>query len=115
MVNMDKKQLLKQISENAAKPTRQAQTKSPAKPDRPPVPVTAGKTAAIWLDEQDRAILREVSVLALNEGLKPSDSVIVKAALGLLPRGPQLLEQIRQVMDRDGRKLRHQKPLEKQA
>lgn len=109
MVNMDKKQLLKQISENAAEPSPKDRPTAQPKPEPKNPPLTTGKTAAIWLDEQDRAVLREVSVLALNEGLKPSDSVIVKAALGLLPRGPQLLEQIRQVMDRDGRKLRHQK------
>jgi hypothetical protein len=116
---MDKRQLVKQVNENAAKvasppPPAPAKANSPRQP-KPKTPITSGKTAAIWLDEVDRAVLREVTVLAVNMGLKPSDSVIVKTALRMLPRNPQMIEQMREVMERDGRRLRGHKAAQKQA
>src|SRR5437868_3272796 len=91
-----------------ARQTARAESQ-PAPSSRPPPCVTTGKTAAIWLDDEDRAILRKASILALKQGLKPSDSLILRAALRMMPLSPHLIDQMQELGERDGRKLRHQK------
>ena len=87
-----------------ARPTAPAGSQ-PARPPR----VTTGKTAAIWLDDEDRAILRKASILALEQGLKPSGSLILRAALRMMPLSPHLMDWMQELIGRDGRKRRHQK------
>jgi hypothetical protein len=53
--------------------------------------------------------LRKASILALKQGLKPSDSLILRAALRMMPLSPHLIDQMQELGERDGRKLRHQK------
>lgn len=80
----------------------------PAKPEKPSS-ATTGKPAAVWFDDEDRAILRELSVLMLNQGIDPSHSLIVRVLLRLAPRDASLIDQARELIARDGRKLRHRK------
>jgi hypothetical protein len=112
---MNKRALVKQVNDNLSKPVPPAPPSAQPKPKADKTPSTTGKTAAIWLDDAERAILREVTVMAINQGLEPSHSVIVKTALRMLPRTPEMLEQMREVMGRDGRRLRRHKTAEKQA
>jgi hypothetical protein len=92
-------------------PAKQQQEASIA-PGRPPASVTTGKPAAVWFDDEDRAILRELSVMVLQHGLDPSHSLLLRALLRVAPRDERLIEQVRELIERDGRKLRHQKPAE---
>jgi hypothetical protein len=87
---------------------------APAAPEPKPQPETpaavyTGRTAALWLDDEDRALLKELTVTAVQHDIRPSDSLIVRAALRLVVRDPRVIEQMRELLERDGRKLRHQK------
>src|SRR5689334_11001361 len=70
---------------------------------------SGGKPAAFWLDDTDRAILREFGVMMYAQGIKPSDSLIARAGLRLLPRDHRFLETVRQLVEQDKRRVRHQK------
>jgi hypothetical protein len=68
---------------------------------------SSGRQAAFWLDDEDRGILREVGMSLYAQGIKPSDNLVLRAALRLMPRDHRLIEQIKVLLDRDGRRVRH--------
>ena len=72
-------------------------------------PVGTGKQAAFWLDDEDRAIFYETGMLLYSQGIKPSHNLVLRAAIRLMPRDHRLVEKVRELMDADGRKLRHVK------
>jgi hypothetical protein len=76
----------------------------------PDKPALSGKPAAVWFDDEDRALLRELSVLLLNHAVDPTHSLIVRTLLRLAPRDETLIDQARKLIALDGRKLRHRKP-----
>ena len=79
-------------------------------PVTPPVPATGtGKQAAFWLDDEDRALFHEMGMLLYSQGIKPSHNLVLRAAIRMVPRDHRLVEKVRQLMENDGRKLRHQK------
>jgi hypothetical protein len=67
----------------------------------------SGRQAAFWLDDEDRGIFREVGILLYTQGIKPSDNLVLRAALRLMPRDHRLTEQIQSLVEKDGRRLRH--------
>ena len=131
-MSIDKKALIAQISQNVKVPTpetvsgadvpepneghkieerkRRSRKISP-KTNRPALPalsgVSSGRQAAFWLDDEDRGIFREVGMLLYTQGIKPSDNLVFRAALRLMPRDHRLVEQIRALLEKDGRRLRH--------
>ena len=64
---------------------------------RSPAGVSSGRQAAFWLDDEDRGIFREVGMLLYTQGIKPSDNLVFRAALRLMPRDHRLIEQIRAI------------------
>jgi hypothetical protein len=70
---------------------------------------SSGRQAAFWLDDEDRAIFREVGMNLYSQGIKPSDNLVLRAALRLMPRDHRLIDQIRILLENDGRKLRHRR------
>ena len=106
--------MLSKVKSNTAaepKPEPEAST-VPSEPRRKPSQ-SGGKPAAFWLDDTDRAILREFGVMMYAQGIKPSDSLIASAGLRLLPRDHRFMETVRQLVEQDKRRVRHQKPAEK--
>jgi hypothetical protein len=106
--------LLKRIKQNAlsAEPPKAVADAQPAEPKsaEPTVPQFTGKAVAFWLDDEDRAILKQMRVLFVTQDLTPSDSLVVRVALRFLPKDlQQIIEKARELMERDGRKVRHQK------
>jgi hypothetical protein len=80
----------------------------PRKKARSIAPSTSsGKQAAFWLDDEDRGIFREVGMLLYQQGIKPSDNLILRAAIRLMPTDHRLVEKVHELLERDGRKLRH--------
>lgn len=73
-----------------------------------PTPGT-GKQAAFWLDDEDRAIFHEMGMLLYSQGIKPSHNLVLRAAIRMVPRDHRLVEKVRELMETDGRKVRHQK------
>ncbi|MBV9490834.1 MAG: hypothetical protein JO069_14115 [Verrucomicrobia bacterium] len=67
--------------------------------DLPPPPVR-GRTLALWLDEEDCAILGKMLALARSQGLEPTDALILRALLRLGPQHPGALDQIRILLER---------------
>ena len=129
-MSIDKKTLIAQISQNVKapappssgsdvqKPNEDPKVEKPEKPRRtirkkskPEVAaltgISSGRQAAFWLDDEDRGIFREVGMLLYTQGIKPSDNLILRAALRLMPRDHRLMEQIRVLVEKDGRRLRH--------
>ena len=104
-----------QIRENvkgAALPREQIpKTSKPARKPAQPTPAgtSSGRQAAFWLDDEDRGIFREVGMLLYQQGIKPSDNLILRAALRLMPTDHRLIEKVHELLERDGRKLRHQR------
>jgi hypothetical protein len=68
-----------------------------------------GRTLGFWGDDEDRAILRELALALFQAGLKPSESLAIRAAIRLVQKDHHFIEQARAVLERDGRRLRHQK------
>jgi hypothetical protein len=106
--------LLKRIKQNAPPAAEQQKAIEPAPADpkgaEPAAPQFTGKAVAFWLDDEDRAILKQMRVLFVTQDLTPSDSLVVRTALRFLPKDPQqIIEKARELSERDGRKVRHQK------
>src|SRR5271166_6716897 len=130
-MSIDKKALIAQISQNVKVPApesvssgdvpkpnegqkfadRQKRRRTIRKINKPAVAVlpgiSSGRQAAFWLDDEDRSIFREVGMLLYTQGIKPSDNLVFRAALRLMPRDHRLIEQIRALLEKDGRRLRH--------
>lgn len=129
----NKKDLIAQISKNLVPaapkpaPALPAKTAAPKKTDAPkrqsasaastvaasvaavgPTPGT-GKQAAFWLDDEDRGIFHEMGMLLYSQGIKPSHNLVLRAAIRMVPRDHRLVEKVRELMETDGRKVRHQK------
>ena len=95
----------------SAAPKRRAGAATSAAPaPAPSVPTPGtGKQAAFWLDDEDRTIFHEMGMLLYSQGIKPSHNLVLRAAIRMVPRDHRLVEKVRELMDNDGRKLRHQK------
>jgi len=130
-MSIDKKALIAQISQNVKVPApesvssgdvpkpnegqkfadRQKRSRTIRKKSKPAVAVlpgiSSGRQAAFWLDDEDRSIFREVGMLLYTQGIKPSDNLVFRAALRLMPRDHRLMEQIQLLVEKDGRRLRH--------
>ena len=127
----NKKDLIAQISQNlAATPVSLAVTPLADIPQRSRKPVAkpknsepltevesadkpsstgSGKQAAFWLDDEDRAIFHETGMLLYSQGIKPSHNLVLRAAIRMIPRDHRLVEKVRELIEKDGRKVRHQK------
>ena len=132
-MSIDKKALIAQISQNVKVPPapeavssadvpkpdeghkieerKQRPRKISPKTNKPAVAAlsgaSSGRQAAFWLDDEDRGIFREVGMLLYTQGIKPSDNLVIRAALRLMPRDHRLIEQIRALLEKDGRRIRH--------
>ena len=71
-------------------------------------PVTgSGKQTALWLDDEDRGILHEMGMQLYSQGIKPSHNLVVRVALRMLPKDHRFFEKAKELIEQDGRKLRH--------
>jgi hypothetical protein len=62
-----------------------------------------GKPVQFWLHDEDRKILRELAAWLAGQGLRPTDSMVIKSALRMSKTGGELLEAYRQASQLDGR------------
>jgi hypothetical protein len=82
---------------------------SPSKPLLSSSTTGSGKQAAFWLDDEDRAILHEMGMLLYSQGVKPSHNLVIRAAIRMVPKDHRLFEKIQELIEQDGRKIRHRK------
>ena len=66
-----------------------------------------GKPVQFWLHEGDRKIIRELAAWLAGQGIRPTDSMVVRAALRMAKTGPGLLESYRNAALLDGRLKPH--------
>ena len=70
-----------------------------------------GKPVQFWLHEEDRRLVRELAAWLAAQGLRSTDSLVIRSALRTAKTGGDLLEAYRQAAQLDGR-LKHHKPTE---
>ena len=112
-----RQQLAKQIE--APAPKAEAADVPVTRPEPPPAQPEGrsatgkGSPVSFWVNEEDRSILNEIGIMLYAKGIKPSDSLIVRVALRLLPRDHRLVEGAREMQDQDRRRQRN-RPGDKQ-
>ena len=67
----------------------------------------SGKQTALWLDDEDRGILHEMGMQLYSQGIKPSHNLVVRVALRMLPKDHRFFEKAKELIEQDGRKVRH--------
>jgi hypothetical protein len=99
---------------------QKAPTASPSTPEPPPqsadvvetTPPLAvakqtkgrrGQAYNLYLHDEDRRLLRELSAWLAGQGERPTDSVVIRSALRIASTGSQFLKAYRQVCQSDGR------------
>jgi hypothetical protein len=99
--------LLAAIQKQTSQPVASSGPASPpAKPSPNVVPAPlagAGKPVQFWLHEDDRRLIRELATWLSSQGIRTSDSLVVRAALRTAKTGAPLLEAYRQAAQADGR------------
>ncbi|MEP7351647.1 MAG: hypothetical protein ABI824_00305 [Acidobacteriota bacterium] len=66
-------------------------------------PKRVGKPVQFWLHEEDRKLVRELSAWLAGQGTRPTDSMVVRAALRMSKPGATFLEAYRKASLLDGR------------
>lgn len=104
-------QLAKQVETPAAKAEAGVPVTAPDPPAVKPEPRSGGtgkgSPVSFWVNEEDRSILNEIGIMLYAKGIKPSDSLIVRVALRLLPRDHRLTEGAREMVEQDRRRQRN--------
>ena len=62
-----------------------------------------GKPVQFWLHEEDRKIVRELAAWLAGQGIRTSDSMVVRAALRMSETGTDFLAAYRKAAALDGR------------
>ena len=65
--------------------------------------VKRGKPVQFWMHDEDRKLVRELSAWLAGQGVRPSDSMVIRAALRLARTGSGLLDAYWQAAKLDGR------------
>lgn len=100
----------RQVPTAAPAPAVEAAHQEPAAP----APASAKKAKAsdtrkpvhklqFYLHDDDRRTIRELSAWLAGQGIRASDSLIIRSALQLTKTGGDLLKTYRQLAERDGR------------
>ena len=66
-----------------------------------------GKPVQFWLHDEDRRLIRELAAWLAGQGLRPTDSMVIRSALRTAKTGGELLEAYRQASQLDGRLKQH--------
>ena len=66
-----------------------------------------GKPVQFWLHDEDRQIVRELAAWLAGQGIRSTDSMVIRAALRTAKTGAELLDAYRQAAQLDGRLKQH--------
>jgi hypothetical protein len=84
-------------------------------PTPPPVALVKrrriGKPVQFWMHPEDLKILRELSAWLASQGVRASDSLVVRATLRTAKTGSELLQAFREAARLDGRLKSDRQPL----
>lgn len=70
---------------------------------RPVTGKRVGKPVQFWLHDEDRKLVRELSAWLAGQGIRPTDSMVVRAALRMSKPGSVFLDAYRRASLLDGR------------
>jgi hypothetical protein len=62
-----------------------------------------GKPVQFWMHDEDRKLVRELSAWLAGQGIRPTDSMVIRAVLRVAKTGSGLLEAYWQAAKLDGR------------
>ena len=62
-----------------------------------------GKPVQFWMHDEDRKLVRELSAWLAGQGLRPTDSMVIRAVLRLAKTGSGLIEAYWEAAKLDGR------------
>lgn len=63
----------------------------------------SGKAIQFWLHEEDRQLIRELAAWLAGQGLRATDSLVIRTALRTAQTGADLVEAYRRAAAMDGR------------
>jgi hypothetical protein len=66
-----------------------------------------GKQVQFWFHEEDGKLVRELSAWLAGQGVRPTDSLVIRAALRTAPTGTGFLQAYRKAAELDGRLKKH--------
>jgi hypothetical protein len=66
-----------------------------------------GQPAQFWFHDEDRALVRELAAWVAGQGIRTTDSLVIRAALRAAKTGPEFLDAYRQASKLDGRLSPH--------
>lgn len=96
--------------DEAVVPSEQPESPGPVKRDLPKKAAVKknersnrGKPVQFWMHDADRKLVRELSAWLAGQGVRPSDSMVIRAALRLAKTGGAFLEAYWQAAKLDGR------------
>jgi hypothetical protein len=75
-----------------------------------PIPITksrVGKPVQFWLHDEDRQIVRELAAWLAGQGIRTTDTMVIRSALRMAKTGGELLDAARQASQLDGRLKQH--------
>jgi len=92
------------------KPQSPVNVEQPEPRRKEPRPVAAekpkrrkGKQVQFWFHEEDGRLVRELAAWLAGQGLRPTDSLVIRAALRTAQTGTGLLQAYRRAAELDGR------------
>lgn len=103
------------ISESNIVPTKaeKAQAPLPGKhvakslPEQSKPKARVGRAITFWFHDEDRLLIRELAAWLAGQGMRPTDSMVVRAALRMAKTGGALIEAYKEEAKLDGRMKRN--------
>lgn len=96
-----------------AKPEIPVTVEKPERPRKEPLPVVEkpkprkGKQVQFWFHEEDGKLVRELAAWLAGQGVRPTDSLVIRAALRAAETGTAFLQAYRKAAELDGRLKKH--------
>jgi hypothetical protein len=84
----------------------QSRRKEPREVSEKPKP-RKGKQIQFWFHEEDGKLVRELAAWLAGQGVRPTDSLVVRAALRTAETGTAFLHAYRKAAELDGRLKKH--------
>jgi hypothetical protein len=99
------------VKSTAAAPDLERKDPDPATPSKSKS-FRPGKTKLLYFGSEEYEIFRELTVWVASQGIRPSDSLIARAALVMIKPGQAFREALETVLSRDKRKTKPGKKTE---
>lgn len=87
----------------ASEAVTHAASASPTETDKTLKGSRVGRPVQFWMHEEDRRILRELSAWLAGQGVRASDSLVIRTALRSAKAGGELLQAYHEAAKLDGR------------